>query len=83
MANLGDKLGSTIRRLRAERGLTQDSFAAVVGVHRTYIGAVERGETNVTLDTLERLATALKISPSELLAAAEAQLKTSKGRFRA
>ena len=47
--------------------MSQDEFADRAGLHRTYIGAVERGERNITLDTLQRLATALKADVEELL----------------
>ena len=48
-------------------GLSQDSFAALVGVHRTYVGAVERCEKNITLDNIERFAIALECSLCDLL----------------
>jgi transcriptional regulator with XRE-family HTH domain len=60
-------LGHNLRRLRLERGLSQESFAAVLDVHRTYMGGVERGERNLTLRSVERLADHLGVSPLELL----------------
>ena len=60
-------VGRNLRRLRNKTGVSQDEFADLAGLHRTYIGAVERGERNITLDTLQRLATALKADVEELL----------------
>ena len=71
MSALRTKLGRTIRRLRREAGLSQESFADKCKVHRTYMGAVERGETNISLDSLERIAKALDLTVGELLLAAE------------
>jgi transcriptional regulator with XRE-family HTH domain len=61
-------VGRNIRRLRRERGLSQEDLADEIGVHRTYMGGVERGERNLTLRTLERLAERLGVSPLSLLA---------------
>ena len=61
-------VGRNIRRLRQERGLSQEDLADEIGVHRTYMGGVERGERNLTLRSLERLAERLGVSPLSLLA---------------
>ncbi|GHS88882.1 hypothetical protein AGMMS50218_13780 [Actinomycetota bacterium] len=53
---------------RVARGLSQEQFAEVLGVHRTYMGGVERGERNLTLRSVERLADHLGIDVTELLA---------------
>lgn len=50
------QLGRTVRKLRLERGWTQDVFADRSGLHRAHVGEIERGETNVTLGTLKTLA---------------------------
>ncbi len=53
--------------MRAERGLSQEALADALGVHRTYLGAVERGERNLTLRTVERLADRLDVPVRDLL----------------
>ena len=58
--------GNRVRALRTEKGLSQEAFADVVGLHRTYIGAIERGEQNVSIDNVALIAKALKISLSSL-----------------
>lgn len=71
MPNLRQKLGRTVRRLRADAGYSQESFADACKVHRTYMGSVERGETNISLDKLETIARALEIPLSRLFAEVE------------
>ncbi len=60
-------VGTNIRRVRLEQGLSQESFGEAVGWHRTFVGAVERGERNLTLKSVERIADQLLIHPLELL----------------
>jgi transcriptional regulator with XRE-family HTH domain len=60
-------VAGNIRRRRIALGLSQEEFADVCGYHRTYIGAIERGERNITLSTLESIATALKLDVKNLL----------------
>ena len=57
-----------LRAQRLERGLSQEELADLAGLHRTYIGSVERAERNISIDSMERLAMALKLDVSELLA---------------
>ena len=64
--DLQRRVGANLRRLRVERGYSQEAFADLLGYHRTYIGGVERGERNLTLRTVERLATALAVDPLDL-----------------
>ena len=71
MPTIRQKLGRTVRRLRTDAGYSQESFADACKVHRTYMGSVERGETNISLDKLETIAHALKIPLSRLFAEAE------------
>jgi Predicted transcriptional regulator with C-terminal CBS domains len=56
-----------LRRERSLRGLSQEQLADVCGLHRTYIGGIERCERNITLATLERIAHALEVNPVALL----------------
>lgn len=63
--------GRALREMRRERGYAQEAFAAHAGMDRSYYGAIERGEFNVSLDTIVKLATALGVSASELLGRAE------------
>ncbi len=64
-----EKLGARIRALRKERGYSQEGFAEACGLHRTYIGAIERGEYNIALDNIYKIAAALNISLAQLFAA--------------
>jgi transcriptional regulator with XRE-family HTH domain len=61
------RLGRNLRRYREEQGLSQEAFAEVIGVHRTYMGAVERGERNLSLRSVERLAETIEVDPLDLL----------------
>ena len=58
---------ANVRRRRVELGLSQEKLAELAGVHRTYVGMIERGEKNVTIYNIERLANALDIRPGTLL----------------
>lgn len=60
-------VGVNLRRYRQARNLSQEVFADVVGVHRTYMGGLERGERNLTLKSLERIADQLGLDPLQLL----------------
>jgi len=57
--------GARLRALRSKAGLAQESLALKCGLDRTYIGSIERGERNVSLVNIERLARALDISPKD------------------
>lgn len=63
--------GSAIRTLRAEREVSQEELADLAGLHRTYIGGVERGERNVGLANITRIAEALGVRASDMLARAD------------
>jgi len=65
--NIKAVLSENILKYRRIKNLSQEQLAAKCGLHRTYIGAVERGERNVTLSTLEVLAESLGVSIPELL----------------
>ena len=64
--NLRKKFGLRVRELRKKMGLSQEELGFKANIHRTYIGAVERGEQNVSLDNIGRLAKVLKVSLQEL-----------------
>ena len=64
-------LGKVIRAERLERGFSQESFAHEVGLHRTYIGAIERGEQNVSIINLVKIANILRTPLSQLLMLSE------------
>lgn len=65
-------LGRNLRAYRKARGLSQEAFADVLGFHRTYMGGLERGERNLTLKAVERLAKQLNEEPLSLLQPPEA-----------
>lgn len=67
-------IGRVIQARRSKLGYSQESFADSIGVHRTYVGSVERGERNVTLKNLLLIAEGLKMPLSTMIAAAEAEL---------
>lgn len=58
---------ANVRRKRLELGLSQEALAERAGVHRTYVGMLERSEKNVTIFNIWRLALALDVEPSDLL----------------
>ncbi len=66
-AALKDILASNIRDFRETKDLSQEAFADLCGLHRTYVGSVERGERNVTLSTLELFASVLGVPVPRLL----------------
>lgn len=61
------RLGAAVRAARLERGLSQEDLADLVGIHRTYVGDVERGQRNVGLRNIVRLANALDLTAADLL----------------
>ncbi len=60
-------VGRNLRAYRQARNLSQEAFADVLGIHRTYMGGIERGERNLTLKTLERIASRIEVEPLSLL----------------
>ncbi|MGH2944881.1 MAG: helix-turn-helix domain-containing protein [Solirubrobacteraceae bacterium] len=64
-------VGLAMRKLRSSRGMSQEDLALVSGMHRTYVGSIERGERNPSLVVLTRVATALGVRPWELLRLAD------------
>lgn len=63
MGNLQKKFGKKIRQLRKAKGLTQERLAEKARLEPTYIGAVERGERNLTIDNIEKIAKGLNMKP--------------------
>lgn len=66
-------LGRNLRAYRYARDLSQEDFADVLGVHRTYMGGIERGERNLTLRSVERIARRLDLDPLALLGKQDGQ----------
>lgn len=66
-ADVRQEFGRNLRRLRGARGLTQEELAAASGLNRTYVGSIERGERNVSLINIHKLAEAIGVTPAELL----------------
>jgi transcriptional regulator with XRE-family HTH domain len=60
-------IGRNLRAYRRARGLSQEAFAEILGVHRTYMGGIERGERNLTLRSVERIAEQIDEDPLFLL----------------
>jgi len=66
IADLMNQIGKQVRILRKNRGLTQAELGEKVELPQSYIGSIERGEKNISLETMERLIDALRITPAEL-----------------
>ncbi|HEV2790556.1 MAG TPA: helix-turn-helix transcriptional regulator [Solirubrobacterales bacterium] len=65
--DLQKAIGRNLRAYRQARGLSQEDFADLLGVHRTYMGGIERGERNLTLRSVERIAERIDEEPLTLL----------------
>ena len=61
------KFGENVKSARKERGISQEELASIAGLHRTYIGMVERGEKNITLINILKLSRALDVTVGQLL----------------
>jgi transcriptional regulator with XRE-family HTH domain len=61
------RFGQNLRAYRESTGISQEAFAQKLDVHRTYLGGIERGERNLTLKVVERLAARLQLDPLTLL----------------
>lgn len=67
MVDIRERLGSNIRRFRTERGLSQEAFADLASIHRTYVSDIERGARNPTIAIVQRLGDALGVEAADLL----------------
>ncbi|MCX5643769.1 MAG: helix-turn-helix transcriptional regulator [Phycisphaerae bacterium] len=67
MSDIVKDVGFKIREIREERGLTQEKLAGLADLHRAYIGQIERGEKNIGLKNLERIARALGVRIQDVL----------------
>ena len=67
-STIKSKFGSRVRKLRKERGYSQEELASLCDLDRTYIGGVERGERNVSLVNIIRISSGLKVGAPELFA---------------
>lgn len=67
MGNLAKKLGKKIRLARKAKGLSQDVLALICQIDRSYIGRIERGEVNLTVEKLYQIAESLECDPAQLL----------------
>ena len=65
-SSLAFRFGRVVRELRHQRGWSQEQFADKCGLHRTYVGSIERGEKTVTIETAQKLARSFEISLSQL-----------------
>ena len=70
---LSKAFGVVVRVRRTELKLSQEELAHQAGLHRTYIGMIERGEKNITLENIDKISSALKLSVSELFKNLEKQ----------
>lgn len=71
--------GRNLRAYRKEQGLSQEAFANMLGVHRTYMGGIERGERNLTLKSVERIANLIEQEPLTLLSPLVEAARTGRG----
>lgn len=69
MAEVFGRFGRRLREIRRQQGVSQEKLAALAGLHRTYVSSVERGQRNISLLNIEKLATALGVRMSTLMPA--------------
>lgn len=62
-----DQLARNLRLIRASKGMSQEALADLAGLHRTYVGSVERGERNISIDNIVKLADALGVLAADLI----------------
>lgn len=71
---IAEAFGVAVREERKKLGISQEKFGELVGVHRTYVGMIERGEKNITLSNIFKVSRALGMTASELLRLTEERL---------
>ena len=79
MSMIAKSIGQRIRNYRTQAGLTQEKLAELSGLHPTYIGQVERGEKNTTLESIQKISAALQISLSQLFEKLSSDTASEKG----
>ena len=67
MEDIQKRIGANIRKLRTEAGFTQDVFAERAGLNRAHMGEIERGESNITIQTLKLIADTLRVKIADLV----------------
>lgn len=65
--DIKERFGKRIKFLREQLNISQEQLAEIAGLHRTYVSSVERGERNISLENIVKLAQSLKCKPDELL----------------
>ncbi len=65
--NILIKFGKKVRAIRLSKKMSQEELAEIANVHRTYIGMIERGEKNITLKNIQKIANALEVQIGELM----------------
>ena len=76
---LNDAFGEVVRQMRTRKRLSQEALAALSGLHRNYIGMLERAETSASVHSLELIAAALECRASDMIKAAEKLLSRGEG----
>jgi transcriptional regulator with XRE-family HTH domain len=71
MRTIQEQIGIRVRELRERKGVSQEALAATCGLHRTYIGLIERGERNLSLAVIEQIAAGLGVAVGDLFSKAE------------
>ena len=67
MADVMVRFGSKLRKVREQKGISQEKLAELAGLHRTYVSSVERGQRNISLVNIEKLAVALGVTMGKLM----------------
>lgn len=67
LSDVRKRFGERLRGIRSNAGVSQEKLAELAGLHRTYVSSVERGERNVTIETVERFAHALNVTLADLM----------------